>query len=451
MTQVLRLYTKALLALAFVAVTALPLKAAPVDQVVSPGGIKAWLIQDHSNPIISVHLAFRGGASLDPEGKAGLASMVSSTIDEGAGELDSQAFQGLLDNLSISLSFSAGYDNFQGSLLTLTENRDAAFRLLRLALNEPRFDEEPVERIRAQILTGLTRQQEDPDAIVGRTIRRLLFPQDPYGRPANGSLASVPRITGDDLRGFVKERFGRDQLFVAVVGDVTPEELGTLLDSTFMVLPEKAAPMVLHDTDVRADGGLLVVEKDIPQSVVAFGHSGIKRDDPDYYAAYVVNYILGGGGFSSRLYEEVREKRGLAYSVYSYLNPLDRAALVMGGVATQNARVVESLDLIRAEWQRIGTEGPTAEELAHAKRYLTGSFPLRMSSSGRISRILLGIQIEDLGSDYLEKRNSFIEAVSLEDAKRVATRLYNAEALTTVVVGKPADLSSTLEPPKDPG
>ena len=430
---------------------ALPARAADVDRVVSPGGIEAWLVQDHSNPIIAMEIAFRGGAALDPDGKEGLANMVSGTIDEGSGEYDSQAFQGLLDNLSISLSFSAGMDNFHGSLLTLTENKETAFRLLQLALSEARFDDEPVERIRAQIMTGLTRQQEDPGAIVRRTLRRLFFPADPYGRPVDGSLESVPRITVADLRGFVDQRFGRDKLIVGVVGDITPDELGALLDETFLVLPEKADRAPLAETDVQSSGGIAVVEKDIPQSVVAFGHSGLKRDDPDFYAAYVVNYVLGGGGFSSRLYEEVREKRGLAYSVYSYLSPFDRAGLVLGGVATQNARVAESLDLIRAEWRRIAEMGPTAEELTLAKKYLTGSYPLRMSSSGRIAGMLVGIQLEDLGIDYMDKRNGYIEAVTLEDARRVAKRLYRADELTTVVVGRPDDVVPTLELSDEPG
>ena len=442
-------FAAAALVFGLVMLSAWQARAVEVQRVVSPGGIEAWLVEDHTNPIIAMEIGFKGSAALDPEDKAGLAYMVASTIDEGAGPLDSQAFQGELDNLSISLRFNAGIDSFGGSLETLTENRDRAFELLRLALTEPRFDDEPVERIRSQIIARLSREAEDPDAIAGRILRRLMFEGHPYARPSRGTEASIARITKDDLRGFVQQRFGRDRLFVGVVGDITPAELGQALDDTFRALPAKAAPFEVPEAAVTGAGETVVIEKPIPQSVVALGQDGIRRDDPDYYAAYVVNYILGGGGFSSRLVEEVREKRGLAYSVYSYLAPLDHGAMVAGGTATQNARVGESLDLIRQEWRRMAEEGPTAEELDAAKRYLTGSFPLRFNSSDNIAGMLVGMQLEDLGIDYLERRNSYVEAVTLEDARRVAARLYRPDALTVVVVGTPEGVTPTREAPLD--
>jgi len=368
---------------------------------------------------------------------------------EGAGPLDSQAFQGELDNLSISLKFDAGLDSFSGSLETLTENRDRAFELLRLALTEPRFDQEPVERIRSQILASLSRQSEDPDYIASRILRRLMYGEHPYARPTNGTEASIARITADDLRSFVQQRFGRDRLFVGVVGDITPDDLAKALDDTFGTLPEKAAPFSIPAVEAANGGETVVIAKPIPQSVVALAQDGIRRDDPDYYAAYVVNYILGGGGFASRLVEEVREKRGLAYSVYSYLAPFDHGSMIYAGTATQNARVGESLDLIRQEWRRMAEEGPTSEELDDAKRYLTGSFPLRFSSSDNIAGMLVGMQTEDLGIDYLEKRNDYVEAVTLDDAKRVAKRLYRPDALTVVVVGTPDGVTPTRDAPGD--
>jgi zinc protease len=432
-------------------VATLPARAIEVQRVVSPGGIEAWLVEDHSNPIISLDMAFRGGAALDPAGKEGLANMASGLIDEGAGELDSQTFQARLQDLSIGLRFSAGLDNFNGDLRTLTENRDMAFELLRLALTEPRFDAEPVARIRSQIQVGLARDSEDPDVIVRRALNKVLFPEHTYGRPSDGTTESVANVTAEDLRRFVAERFARDVLMVGVVGDVTADELAHLLDKTFLGLPAKAAPMDLVDATPSEDGDVVVIEKDVPQSVVVFGHEGIKRADPDYYAAYVVNYILGGGGFNSRLYEEVREKRGLAYSVYSYLSPLDHAALVLGGVATQNGRVAESLGLIRQEWRRMAEDGPSEQELRDAKTYLTGSFPLRFSSSGRISGMLVGVQLQRLGIDYLDRRNALIEAVDLDVARRVARRLYDAEKLTVVVVGRPDGVTATRPAPRIEG
>ena len=344
-----------------------PARAVEVQRVGSPGGIEAWLVEDHSNPIITLDMAFRGSAALDPVGKAGLANMVSGLIDEGAGDLDSQAFQGRLQDLSIRLSFSAGLDNFNGDLVTLTVNRDVAFELLRLALTEARFDTEPIARIRSQILAGLARASEDPNTIVRRTLNKVLFPEHAYSRSVRGTSQSVTSLGVEDLRRFVAERLARDVLVVGVAGDITADELARRLDQAFLGLPAKAAPIDLADTLPSEQGSLIVVEKDLPQSVVAFAHIGIGRKDPDFYTAYAVNYILGGGGFTSRLYQEVREKRGLAYSVYSYLSSMEHAALVVGGVATQNGRVSQSLDLIRKEWRRMAEHGPSAQELQDAK------------------------------------------------------------------------------------
>jgi zinc protease len=436
-----------LLAVLLLALTPRLAGAVEVERVVSPGGIEAWLIEDHANPIITLDIGFRGGAVTDPEGKAGRARMTAALLDEGAGELDSQAFQKELADLSIRMGFDAGRDTFTGSLTTLTRNRDRAFELLRQALSEPRFDAEPVERIRQQLIVRANRDAVDPQSVAWQTLVEALYPDHPYGRRTDGNPESLAAIETADLEAFVAERLARDNLFVGVAGDITPEELAPLLDEVFGGLPAEAAPIAAGAVAPEADGGTIVVEQEVPQSVVALGQSGIARDDPDYYTAYAVNYVLGGGGFASRLYTEVREKRGLAYSVYSYLNPLDLSSLVMGGVATANARVAESLELIRGEWARMAEEGPTAEELADAKTYLTGSFPLRFDSTGALSEILVGMQMENLGIDYLDRRNDFIEAITLEDARRVAAELYHPDELTAVVVGQPEGVEATRAAP----
>ena len=440
--------------LALVAATAFvvaqPAEAVEVQRVVSPGGIEAWLVEDHSNPIISVDLAFRdGGSVIDPEGREGLANMVSGLIDEGAGELDSRSFRGEMENRSISLSFSAGLDRFFGGVRTLTKHRDKAFELLRLALTAPRFDPEPIERIRSQILARLARDSEDPDTIAILAMRRLLLSGHPYHRPLRGTAESVGAVTRDDLVAYTRRIFSRDRLVIGVTGDITAADLATLLDQTFLGLPASGDPIEVAEAEPKAEGDVVVVDLDVPQSTAVFGHAGIRRDDPDYYAARVVNYVLGGGSFASRLYAEVREKRGLAYSVYSYLQPLDHGALVLGGVATQNGRIGESLDVIRAEWRRMAESGPSDEELRDAKTFLTGSFPLRLSSTGRIARMLVGIQLQDLGIDYLDRQKTYIEAVTPEDARRVARRIFDPEAFTVVVVGRPDGVEATRELPPD--
>lgn len=441
MTRLLRrLVLLAVLSLAPLA----PAWAVSVERVVSPLGIEAWLVQDHTNPIISMRLAFRGGAITDPPGKAGRAYMTAALLDEGAGDLDSLAFQTRLEDLAIQLGFDAGRDTFGGTLKTLTENRETAFDLLRQALTKPRFDAEPVERIRSQILVNLARELQDPDAVAGRMWFRTQFPQHPYGTPVNGEPDTIKQLTADDLRAFVQSRFARDGLVIGVVGDVTPSELSRLLDATFGALPAKAAPVTVGEAQPAAAGKVVVERRGIPQSVVVFGEQGLKRADPDWYTAYVMNYILGGGGFSSRLMEEIREKRGLAYSVSTSLQPLDHVGLIVGDVATENQRVAESLALIRSEWRRMQEQGPTADELANAKTYLTGSFPLQLSSTGAIAGILVAMQLDHLGIDYLDRRNGLIEAVTLEDVRRVARRLLDPQRLTAVVVGDPKGIDDKL-------
>ena len=417
--------------------------ATKVEKVTSPGGIVAWLVEDHLNPIITMNFAFRGGSALDPAGKEGLASMTAALLDEGAGDLDSKAFRRTLEDLSISLGFSAGRDSFSGHLKTLTENRDRAFDLERLALTQARFDAEPVDRIRGQILAGLREDSEDPDALAGKKLMAALYPSAPYGRPGDGTTDSVAKLTVADLKGFVARRLARDTLTIAVVGDITPQQLAPLLDKTFGGLPAKATAWKLTPVQPAAAGRTVVIEKPTPQSNILWGERGLMRHDPDFYAAYVMNYILGGGGFTSRLYTEVREKRGLAYSVYSYLSPLDASALIVGGAGTANARAAETIKIVRQQWTKMADKGVTATELTNAKRYLTGSFPLRFTSSERISEMLLGMQMDNLGIDYLDKRNKLIEAVSLDDIRRVAKRILRPDNLVFVVVGEPAGVAAT--------
>lgn len=418
------------------------------ERVVSPGGIEAWLIQDESNPLMALSFAFRGGAAEQPDGLEGVAALATSLLTEGAGDYDSEAFQEELADRSIELSFSASQDRLGGSLLTLTRQREEAFRLLRLAMTEPRFDPPAVERLRQQYQVVQARRAQDPNTMASRAFFRLLFDDHPYARPSEGTPESLAAIEIEDLRSFIAEQFARDRLYVAAAGDIDSETLGRLLDETFGPLPEEGAPPKAEAITPDPEGGLLVVERDQPQSNVILGHGGIARENPDFITAALVNRILGGGGFSSRLFNEVREKRGLAYGVNTSLAALDKAPLLVGSVSSDNTRVGEAIGLIRAEWQRMADEGPSEEELRLAKHYLLGSFALGLSSSPRIADTLLGLQLDDLGLDYMERRRELIEAVTPEDAKRVAAELLDSEALTLVVVGKPEGLVSTRSLPE---
>ncbi|MDA8232477.1 MAG: pitrilysin family protein [Magnetospirillum sp.] len=420
---------------------AAPAGAVTIEKVTSPGGIEAWLVEDHSNPIIDLELAFRGGASVEPEAKAGLAYMVSSLLDEGAGPYDSQTFQGKLDDLAIELGFDSGEDNFHGHLKTLTRNRDIAFDLFRLALTRPRFDKEPVERIRSQILTALARQQQSPEAIASLDWFKTQFAGHPYAVPVRGTPETVNAITVGNLRSYVKAHLARDNLLIGVVGDITPAQLAQLLDATFGTLPAKAAPVTIPDIAPVAPGRMEVVRRHDPQTVAIFGQQGLKRDDPDWYAAYVMNYILGGGDFSSWLTEDVREKHGLAYSVYSILQPMEHTGIIFGSVATENSHFAESVRLIRQEWARMRDQGPTQKELDDAKTFLTGAFALQLDSTTSIADLLVTLRIDRLGIDYIDRRKDLLGAVTLADVRRVAKRLLHPEALAFVVVGEPEGIT----------
>ena len=419
-------------------------QATDIRKVVSDKGIVAWFVPDSSVPLLALNVVFRGaGSATDPDGKKGLAEMTSSLLDEGAGNIASADFQRRLEDIAAQMTFSAGRDHFSGRLRTLSSERDDAFDLLRLAISKPRFDQEPVERVRSQLLAALKRNAENPRRISGRTWSETVFAGHPYSRPAMGTEDSLAAISAPDLKSFVGERFTRDRLVIGVVGDISEDELKSRLDSVFGDLPQTGPAFDIPEVQPSAAGKTVVVSKPIPQSVMIVGQKGIKREDPDWYAALLVTRIFGGGGLSSRLYAEVREKRGLAYSVYAYLNPMEKSALIVGGVATQNARAGESLDVIRAEWAKLRDKGITAEELRDAKTYSNGSFPLSLGSSRGIAGLLVGMQISNLGMDYIKNRPSLINAVTLEDANRVARRLYDADRLTAVVVGQPKGITAT--------
>jgi zinc protease len=417
----------AVAALALLSVVATPFSAEAMDiqTVETPGGLTAWLVEDHTVPIVAVNFAFDGGSTQDPDGKEGLANLLSATLDEGAGDLDSQAFQTRLQDLSVRIGFDAGRDSFYGSLRTLSPNTDEAFDLLRMAVNEPRFDEEAVGRMKRQIVSGLRRQATDPDAIASWTSAELAFPGHPYGRRSDGTEETVTPLAPQDLKDLRARLFARTGLKIAVVGAIDAKHLATLLDTVFAGLPETGDLTPVADVTPKTD-----IEKavalDVPQTSIRVILPGLKREDPDFIPAFVMNHILGGGSFSSWLYEEVREKRGLAYSVGSYLIDYAHAGML----------IAETLEIIGQEFARMAAKGPSAEELAKAKAYLTGSYPLRFDTSDKIANQLLGLQIEGLGKDYIETRNSLIEAVTLEDIARVRQRLLSDAKPIVVTVGQ---------------
>lgn len=415
-----------------------------IQRVVSPGGIEAWLVQDDFVPLVAVRIGFFGGAYFDEPGKEGTALLTSWLMDEGAGEYDSIAFQNRLDDFAIRMGFGAGQDRFYASMQTLTENQDEAFDMLRLALTEPRFDPEPIERMRRSLLSGIAQGDRDPDTIVSRTFWNTAFGGHRYGAPMGGTRESVEAITAQDIRA-LHGTLSRDRMVIGVAGDIDPESLGRLLDETFGALPAEGPEYAPRDLTMQGLGETIVVEHPNPQSVVLFGSPGIDYDDPDYMAAMVMNAVLGGSSFSSRLVQSVRVERGLAYYVNSDLSTYDSVSLFTGSVGTENARVAESIAIIRDEIARLRDEGITEEELTTIQTYLTGAYALGFDSNSSIASRLVFYQLEDLGLDYINTRNARVNAVTRDDVARVAQRLLNPDQLLFVVVGQPQGLGEDTQ------
>lgn len=409
-----------------------------VQTVTSPKGVTAWLVEDHSVPVISLRFQFVGaGAVNDPADKQGLSQILSNTLDEGAGDLDSRAFQAKLNDYSIGLGFSSARDDFGGSVKTLSRYQSTAFDLLKLALTAPRFDKEPVARMVESNLVRIRSNMTDPDWMNARLTNATVFGDHPYAMNTGGTLSSLPKITADDLRAKFKSQFGRDRLLVTVAGDITKDQLSSVLDLVFGGLPEKSVVKEVK-AFVPSDGKDVVLYKqDIPQTVVNMVMPGLRHSDADYHAAEIVDFVFGSSGFGSRLTEEVREKRGLTYGIYSDLSEMDHAEQFSVGVATKNESTQEVLDLINQVMGQMVQGGVTDKELKDAKAYLIGSIPLQLTSTDKISGILMSLRSLDLPADYLDQRQIALEKLTKDDVNRVAKRLLQPKSTKIILVGNP--------------
>jgi len=408
-----------------------------IQEVKSDSGITAWLVEDGSIPIISMQFTFKGaGAVNDPTDKQGLARMLSNTLDEGAGDLDSQSFQKELQDLSISLSFNSGRDHFGGSVKTLSKNSDRAFELLKMAVSKPRFDDDPVARMRQSNQSRIRSSISNPDWIAARILNDVAFADHPYARNSGGTLSSLEAITPDDLRAFHKTHIGKNNLVVAVSGDIDAQTLKVKLDEIFGALPD-ATIKTGADLTLQNAGKIAVYDKDIPQSIVEIMQKGIARDDPDYHAAQVMNFVLGSSGFGSRLTEEIREKRGLTYGVFSSFYNLNHVAAMSVSTSTKNENVPDMLKAIHDEFSKMRDQAIAQNELDDAKSYLLGSLPLSLTSTDKISGLMMSLMRDGLPIDYLDTRKEKIAALALDDISRVAKRLLSPQEFVTVLVGKP--------------
>ncbi|MEO3998214.1 pitrilysin family protein [Mesorhizobium sp. CAU 1732] len=427
--------TTTFLALVFLTLPAVvPARAeVEIQEVTSDKGVTAWLVEDYTVPIIAVRFAFKGGSTQDPAGKEGLANLMTGLFDEGAGELDADTFQERLDEVGAEMSFNATRDAVYGQMRMLSDDSGDAFELLGMAVTDPRFDQEPIDRIRAQIMTGIQRDMRDPNALGQDQFARALYGEHPYARRSDGTPETLGSVTAEDLHRMHERMFARSNVSIAVVGAIDAEALKAELDRVFGDLPETASSDTVAQVEPKLDQ-LVSYPYDLPQATIQLVYPGLKRDDPEFFPAFIMNHILGGGVFSSRLFNEVREKRGLAYGVGSGLDTGDYSNSLFIGTSTRSDRAQETLDIIRQEVKRMADEGPTEDELARAKTYLVGAYPINnLDSSSAVARTLVELQKEGRGIDYIQRRIGLIEAVTLEQVKAAGQRLLEAEPAVLVI------------------
>jgi zinc protease len=406
-----------------------------VKEVKSEGGYKAWMIEDSYLPIVSIKIAFsKSGYAYDPSDKKGLAYMVSGLLDEGAGGISSLEYRKKLQELATTISFSADKDNFYISIKTLKENLEESIKLLNLTLTKPNLKPDVIERIRNQILVIINKKNEQPQYIASREFDEAIFGKQPYANSKYGSLNSVKAINRDDLFSFL-DNFSKENIIISVVGDTSSSKVKKLLDR-HLKLPDKGADVnEVLKIEVNEKAKRIDIEKDIAQSIVVFGGKAIKRSDKDFYAVYLMNRILGGGGFESRLMDTVRVKHGLAYSIYTYLDAYKNTGLFVGKVGTDASKREKTIKLIKSEIKKMQKKGVTQEELDDAKNYLVNSFPLRMTKNENLATHLSVMQIYNLGIDFLEKRNQYVQSVTVEQINKVAKQILDVDNMTFVVVG----------------
>ena len=425
-------------------VGSLPAWAQAIDirEVTTPLGIKAWLVEDHSVPVVTLSFSFAGGAALEPEGQKGVTSLMTQLLTDGAGNLPAQAYKKREEETAASIGFGASLDRISGSLRALTANRAESFELLRLALTAPRFDADMIDQRRAQFVASLNQASQRPQSVAGRTLMGTVFAGHPYARESEGLRETLKTLSADDIRKRWSGLIDRSGLVIAAVGDITEADLARELDRVFGALPAGVAKPLPPEWTPTSKPRTIIVERPVPQSVVQMAMPGIARNDPDWYPAFILNHILGGGGQQSRLFTEVRERRGLVYSISSSLRTWKRASLVGISTASANEKVADTIRVVRAELARIRTEGVTEQELVDSKTYLTGALPVSLDSSSSIAGLLHSLQVDGLPRDQLEKRPKLIAAVTGEDVRRMARRLLRDDALTVVVVGKPVGLNA---------
>lgn len=411
--------------------------ATEIVEVVSPQKkIKAYLFQDTTNPIISINFLFKNaGLASDGDKEVGISNMVSALLRDGAGDLNSQQFKEALETKAISISFSADMDDISGSLLTTKDNAEEAYRLLNMVLTQPRFEAEDIERVKAQMLNALKRQREHPSSVLELEVAKEIFDAHPYARNPVGEAEDIARVDKPMLDDFVKNHLTKNNLMVGIAGDVSPEEAGKLVDKIFGNIPDTGRIIFVRSADVNFDGREKNINLKSPQTVSVFANKAIARTHPDFYPLYIANHIFGGSGLNSRLSLSAREKEGLTYGIYTYMSLSDKAPMLKGGFSATPENFAKVVGIVKKEWLKMGTKGVKEKELKDAKNYLISSYNLRFASIATISEILVYMQKDDLGLDFLQKRNDYVRKVKLKDVNRVAKEYFQNINLVFVNVG----------------
>ena len=414
-----------------------PVAAGVNIQEVEAKDVTAWMVEAYHVPIVEVAFTFKNaGAVSDPKNKQGLARIVSKMLMEGTKSKDATQLREALESLAIHVRTSTSGDMFTVSMLTLAENLDEAFDLFAEVLNEPRFGEAKLDEVKERTKIRIKKLQEKPHYVAGRGWDRLAYGDHPYGQSSHGTPETIANITVDDLKRFHGQYLTRENLLVAAVGAVDAKIFQKHMADVVEPLPKAFKPA--HDVKpvtIDSTGKWKDIERDLPQSVVIFGVQGIPRDDPDFYAAYVMNHIVGGMSLTSRLGKAVRKEKGLTYDISTALDSSLYSDVWYGVFATKSESVMEALKTAEEAIRDAGTGNFTEKEVKEAIGYLVGSFPLNLGSNSSVLRYLQTMQIHGLGKDYLEKRNDLFKAVTVDQVNKVAQRLLNPDKFVVVKVG----------------
>lgn len=412
--------------------------AGPVSEITSASGVKAWLVEEHRVPIVALRMTFEGGATQDPSGQAGLASLLADAMTEAAGTFDSNALKDRIARIGLQLSLGAGRDAIYGGLEVVSGQLAPAAAILRAVLTEPHLEAEDIERLKAQRMAALARNLANPATVATQQWYAAAFPEHPYGNPVSGRADTIARIDRAGLQAQHRRLFARDNLKVVLVGDIGRDAASKFLDAAFGGLPVQASLTPVASAVPLTRPATAIADKPAALSAAVFGLPGIGVADPDYPALRVLNQLMGSGDLDSVLMDEIRVKRGLAYSADTRLANDRLAALVIGRFSTRNGKMKEALGVLRDVLQRIAREGPTKAQFENARSFLVGSALVDTDTSAKLASALLDVWRDGESSEALLARSERVRAVTIADVKRVAARVLALDKLIVSIAGDPS-------------